>query len=107
MGRVRTKKIISELKKIKNKINKTYKIDKMLLFGSRAKGEELLTSDVDIIVISKDFSKVKFKKRPDIFIESWKLPVDIEVICYSPEEFKRKQKEFGLVREALKNSQLI
>jgi len=30
------------------------------------------------------------------------LPVDLEVLCYSPEELKSKKKEIGLVREALK-----
>jgi len=107
MGGVETKRVVTELRKIKSKVNKTYKINKMLLFGSRAKGEELLTSDVDVIAVSKDFTKIAFKKRPDIFIQAWKLPIDLEILCYSPEEFKRKQKEVGIVREAVKHSKPI
>jgi predicted nucleotidyltransferase len=101
---VSNKKVISELKKLKKKLSKEINIEKMLLFGSRARNEELETSDVDIIVVSKDFSKTSFRKRPDRFLDEWFLPVDLEVLCYSPEEILRKQKEIGLVQEALKDA---
>ncbi len=100
MGRVETKKVIQELRKIKRGASKKYKIERMLLFGSRARGEELLTSDVDVLVVSPDFTKTNFKKRPDFFLDAWKLPVDLEVLCYSPQEFQRKKKELGIVRSA-------
>jgi len=103
MGGIATKEIIKELKKLKAKV----KVEKMILFGSRARGDELLTSDVDVLVISKKYIKVPFKKRPDFFLDSWKLPLDLEIICYSPEEFERKKKEIGLVREAAKQGIFI
>ena len=98
MGRVTTKKVISELKRMKKKL----KIGSIFLFGSRARGEELLTSDVDVIVVSKKFEGIPFRKRPDTFLDYWTLPVDLEVLCYSPDELKRKRKEIGLVQEAMK-----
>ncbi len=104
MGLATTKEVIKELKKIKIKAAKVYSIDRMFLFGSRARGEELLTSDVDLIVVSKDFKKISFRKRPDFFLDLWVLPVDFEVLCYSPEELERKKKELGLVQEALKQA---
>jgi len=107
MGRVKTEKVITELKKIKKKVCKKYKIEKMLLFGSRARGEELLTSDVDVIVISDDFSKLPFRKRPDAFLDAWRYPVDLEVLCYTNAEIKRKRKELGLVQTALKEAKTI
>lgn len=100
MGKITTKQVIQELKQIK----KSIKVDKMFLFGSRARGEELLESDVDVIAVSKSFSKIPFRKRPDKFLNAWKLPVDLEILCYSPEELNRKKKEIGLVREALKQA---
>jgi len=102
MGGVTTEEIITKLKQIKKAMNRIYKIDKIILFGSRVRGEELLTSDVDVIVISKDFSKIPFRKRPDKFLDFWRLPVDLEILCYSPEEFKRKSREYGIVRRAIK-----
>src|SRR3989338_4362481 len=101
MGRATTQKVISELRKIKRKASLQYDIKKMYLFGSRARGEELLSSDVDLIVVSLDFSSLPFRARPDLFLALWKLPLDFEVLCYTPQELKRKQKELGLVRDAL------
>ena len=102
MDRVTTKKVINELKRMKKSLGKYYDINLMLLFGSRVRNEELLTSDVDLIAVSKGFSKIPFRKRSDKFLDYWMLPVDLEVLCYSPEELKSKKKEIGLVREALK-----
>lgn len=101
MGRATTQEVMRILKRIKKEAGKKVNIDKFLLFGSRARGEELLSSDVDLIVISRDFEGVPFRQRPDIFLDLWKLSVDFEVLCYTPEEIVRKRKEIGLVREAL------
>ncbi len=107
MGRITTKIVIKELKRIKAKVSKKHKIDQMILFGSRSRGEELLSSDVDLLVVSPYFKNIPFRKRPDIFLDAWKFSVDLEVICYSPEEFFRKQKEYGIVREAVKEGEII
>jgi predicted nucleotidyltransferase len=103
MGQATTKTVILELKNLKKK----FKVEKMLLFGSRARGEELLSSDVDVLIISKKFIKIPFKQRPDEFLEAWKLPLDLEIICYTPEEFERKKKELGLVQTAVKEGKEI
>ena len=107
MGGVTNSEVIKELKRLKKNVGKKYKIEKMLLFGSRAKGEELLTSDVDVLVISDDFKQIPFKKRPDIFLDNWHLPVDLEILCYSPDEFERKKKEIGLVRDAVRTGIVV
>ncbi len=107
MGRVTNKRVIEELERIKKKLSKKYKIQKMLLFGSRARGDYKLTSDVDLIVVSKDFKNYSFRERPNDFLDIWLLPIDFEVLCYTPEEFIRKKKEYGLVREAAKQGQKI
>ena len=107
MGRSTNQEVIKELKRIKKEISKQYKIQKMLLFGSRARGDHKLTSDVDLIVVSKDFKKFHFRQRPNDFLDAWILPVDFEVICYTPEEFLRKKKEYGIVRQAAKEGIMI
>ena len=103
MGKIKTSEVLKELKLMK----KRSKVEEMLLFGSRARNEELLTSDVDVIVISKRFVNMPFRQRPNKFLDAWTLPVDLEIICYSPEEFSRKKKEIGLVREAVKQGVFI
>lgn len=103
MGKVTNKVIITELKKLKKK----YNIERMLLFGSRARGDELITSDVDVIAISKQFLNTPFKKRPNKLLDAWKLPIDLELLCYSPEEIERKKKEIGIISAALKYAKAI
>jgi len=107
MGRITTKEVIRTLKKIKKEANKDITIEKMYLFGSRSRGDELLTSDVDVIVVSSDFEGVHFRKRPNLFLDKWFSPVDLEILCYSPDELGRKKKEIGLVQEALKTAKII
>ncbi len=79
------------------------KLDKVILFGSRARGDFMLYSDVDIILVSKDFEKLKFSDRIAEVIGEWEGNVDIEVICYAPREFENKKKQIGIIREAVKD----
>ena len=51
--------ILQSLQDIKNEIKAAYKVKSLWLFGSFARGEEKLTSDVDILV--------DFEKGADLF----------------------------------------
>ena len=93
--------IIKLLRKYVGEINKKFKIEKAILFGSRARGDALNTSDVDLILISKDFQNLHFRKRMAIVLEGWDADLDIEVLCYTPGEFERKKKEIGIIRTAV------
>ena len=41
-------------------------------------------------------------KKPTKFYLMWKEDYPLEVLCYTPEEFKRKSKKTGIVSEAIK-----
>lgn len=86
------------LKKIKNK----FRLEKSILFGSRARDDWLLNSDVDLILVSKDFAKFKFRQRMGELLEDWDEDIDLEVIAYTPEEFEKKKNQIGIVRQAVK-----
>jgi predicted nucleotidyltransferase len=103
MDTITNQRIKLELKKLKKK----YKNTKIILFGSRAKNTHLHRSDVDIIAISPDFETIPFRKRPDYYLDNWKLPLDLEVLCYTPDEFDRKKQEIGLVSQAVKEGSII
>ena len=60
MAGLTNKEALTNLKKLKRKLNNQFKIQKFMLFGSRARGDWLLNSDVDIILVSNDFKKLKF-----------------------------------------------
>ena len=85
-----------------NKIRKKFKINKIILFGSRARGDHFKDSDYDFIVIGDHFKGKPFIFRASEFYDYWNEKKDIEILCYTPEEFKRKSKEIGIVKQAIK-----
>lgn len=89
-------------RKFVRKLTNTYTVKKVILFGSRARGDYLKMSDFDFIVVSPDFEGVHFLKRMASIYEFWDEQYDIEPLCYTPEEFEEKAKEIGIVSEAVK-----
>ncbi|MHA1697264.1 MAG: nucleotidyltransferase domain-containing protein [Promethearchaeota archaeon] len=88
------------LRLVKEKIN----IEKAILFGSRARGNFLKKSDYDLIIVSRDFKDVFFTKRIAILQALWPFyPIDLDLICYTPEEFNEKAKEIGTIRNAIRD----
>ena len=88
----------SHLKKIKIK----FKPEKIILFGSRARGDHLLDSDIDLLIVSKKFEGMPWRERIIKVFGNWDRKQMLEPICYTPEEFERKKGECGIVRQALK-----
>lgn len=72
-----------------------------ILFGSRARGEELLHSDVDLIVISPTFAGRPFPERLRLLQEQWVLPYFLEGLPYTPEEIEKLRRSRGIVARAL------
>ena len=88
------------------KIKDIYAANEVWLWGSRAYGTPNKYSDIDLIVVSDKFSKIKFIRRMYEFISKLGLLLDrnaevVDVLCYTPEEFERKKQEIGVVREAV------
>lgn len=83
---------------IKNK----YSPEKIILFGSRARGDSLSHSDYDIIIVSKAFEGIKFIRRMEQIYDIWDNPIDLDVLCYTPEEFVKKSHQIGIVQNAVK-----
>ncbi|MBI3962610.1 MAG: nucleotidyltransferase domain-containing protein [Deinococcus sp.] len=71
-----------------------------ILFGSRARGNELLESDYDLILVSPAFAPIPFPTRAAAINDLWHLDAPLEVLCYTPEEFQRKAQEISVVAEA-------
>lgn len=79
-----------------------YKIEKVILFGSRVRGDHFRMSDFDFIIVSPDFRGVHIIKRMSSIYEYWDEPYDIEPLCYTPEEFEARIDELGIVSAAIK-----
>lgn len=107
MAKYTNERIKKALKAYLKKINKKYKIKQAILFGSRARNDNLLTSDVDLILISKNFENKKFNERMIDALELWTEDISLEPLCYTPEEFEKKKKQIGIVSTAVKEGKEI
>jgi len=91
-----------------SRVRSRFKIQQAILFGSRARGDELVNSDYDVVLVSPDFRGVFFSKRSALMYDFWThWPFEIEPLCYTPEEFEMKKKQIGIVSEAVKEGILL
>ena len=74
-------------------------VDRVLLFGSRARGDGLHQSDVDLAVISPDFRGMPWPRRLELLWGLWDYDVPGECFGYTPEEFDARKGELGFVGE--------
>jgi len=65
----------------------------VLAFGSRARGEGLAHSDLDLRIVSGAFRDVRWLDRPVRVWEALDLPFGADLLCYTPEEYERKRQE--------------
>lgn len=70
-------------------------VSRIILFGSQAEGKASAESDVDLVLISKDFKNKNIFKRLQMIknaeiatIKKFMIPMDI--IMMTPEEFKEE-----------------
>ncbi len=96
----RTTKIVKSFVKT---IKKEIPLSKIIFFGSGVKGTAGKNSDYDFIIISKDFKNSNFEERSaKVYFLKRKIPVPMDILCYTPEEFEKLRKKIGIVQEAVK-----
>lgn len=92
-----TKKLIKQLRDV----FKLHPVKAAYLFGSYARGNMDLYSDVDLIIVYP--TQKNFFERHKDFPELYDLPCAIDLLIYTPEEFsKMKSDENPLIIQALK-----
>lgn len=75
----------------------------ILLYGSYATGTAHPYSDIDLLVISKDFKKIKpINRLEQLSLATMPLNAPIEAIGYTPSEI-RKNKNQSIFWEQIKN----
>ena len=80
--------------------------------GAEAAKEAIRTAnlqvhDIDLIIVSKKFNKVRPLERGLNLYDYWKIDSPVDFLCYTPEEFKKAINRIGLVAEAMKNGIII
>lgn len=81
--------------------------ERVVLFGSRARGTHRPTSDYDLLIVAERFRSVPWVERAHLAIRRWDLPVDLEPICLTPEEYRKRSKEVSTVGEAAREGVVI
>lgn len=94
--------LIRKLRLFKENAEKEISIDRLIFFGSRAKGKVHRWSDVDLIVVSGRFRRMNFFERGAKMYDYWNIKLPVDFLCFTPEEFEKKAKGVTIVSEALR-----
>lgn len=93
-------KIINAFVKV---VRKNISPCRVILFGSQAKKTARKDSDYDFLLISPKFKKWEWEKRSaEMYRLKRNIPAAMDILCLTPEEFERKQKEMGVIQEIAK-----
>jgi len=104
-----------EIKKIKNEINlfansKNITIEKIVLFGSQITGRVKKDSDIDLLLVSKEFKNKTYSQRIKKLLGLNRRLVKLtdkpfDILYYSDEEWENTASL--MIAEAKKNGQVI
>ncbi|MEK6924071.1 MAG: nucleotidyltransferase domain-containing protein [Candidatus Micrarchaeota archaeon] len=93
-----------KLKLFVGEIKRLFADARILLFGSRARGDFNADSDFDLIVVSKSFGETRFINRAGVIWRNTDTALAADLLCYTPEEFARVSKESFVIKDALKHA---
>lgn len=80
----------NEIKSLVTQIKKNYKPQKIILFGSSAKGNMKTYSDIDMLIVKK--TKRRFIDRISDVLLRCEYTLPFEPIVYTPAEIKKRLK---------------
>ena len=90
------------LREFVGRLRQQFRLERVLLFGSRVRDDWLHESDYDLIVVSPDFADVPFLERSPLVQRCWRGGPHAEIIPYTPEEFAVKSNQICIVQEAVR-----
>ena len=79
-----------------SRVDAEYGVEKAYIFGSTAKGNRLEESDVDLIIVSEAFRGISLTERLYLLYRLWDHPIDLQVLAYTPEEYKEASQRLML-----------
>lgn len=97
--------ILSVVRHYINILSRYIEIQEAYLFGSYVKGTWLKSSDIDLVIVSRDFKELKFLERLELLYGiQWRNNITpfIEVIPLTPEEFIERRDRSAVLRDAKK-----
>lgn len=82
-----------------------FRPQKIILFGSSARGDWDEFSDVDLIVVY-DTQKRFMDRLKELYL-SWDIPRAVDILAYTPDEFHRMMDESCFLQDAVKYGKVI
>lgn len=63
--------------------------ERVILYGSRAKGEAGVHSDIDVVVISQNFARMNLRERLEVLgMAAARIMEPVQALAYTNEEFE-------------------
>jgi len=87
--------------------NLPVKVSRAILFGSSVRGDRLVDSDIDLIVISEDFKHMNFPKRFLILQKNCPLKLTLDVFGFTEDEFNKLKRKSIVLQEAVKYGKVL
>jgi predicted nucleotidyltransferase len=91
-----------ELAKFLMRLKRELGVVEVYIFGSRAYGNPLLESDLDMIVVSEEFGKRSFIENMELLSRMWDGSFTVEMFPYTPEQLRKYAERKTVVSEALR-----
>jgi predicted nucleotidyltransferase len=79
--------------------------EKIILFGSLAHGNYDEHSDIDIILVYR--TDKRFMERLKELYLAWEIPKSVDILAYTPEEFKHMMAENSFVQDSAGTGKVI
>ena len=103
--RSKIKLIVQEYKE--SLLNLGIRVQKVVLFGSHSKGRAHEYSDIDLIIVSEDFSRMNLRQRLEVLgIAAARIMKPVEAKGYTLAEIK-KASPLNFLGEALSSGVLV
>ena len=92
----KTTPVQAQVDRIVKRIVKRFAPEKIILFGSQARGDARLDSDVDLLIVMPVEGSIS-EKGLDISLALHDIPVSVDVIVTTPEAFAWRKDIFGTI----------
>jgi predicted nucleotidyltransferase len=86
--------LMTRIKEFIKKIEEKIDVERVLLFGSTARGKRNKESDVDLIIVSKNFDGIPELERSRMLLDVWSYVEELQILTYTVEEFEQVKNLF-------------
>lgn len=97
--------VVDVIRSVVSQLEQSIRVDKIILFGSYASGNPEKWSDIDIAIISPDFSPFPMWRRQELLAERLtRADVRLSPMAYTPEELL---KPTPFLREIIRTGKVV